>query len=202
MIDMKSFFANKMNTFLILLCLVIIGIIGLLIWQNYKQTHQGNIFSGNGRIESTEINISPRISEKVNEIYVKEGDYVKTGQILVQMNTDSLEAQRKEAKGKLLEAQNTVIVDQSKLTQKKSEKASAVAVLKMREAELEVAEKRMNRSSTLVKEGAASQQTADDDLASYKSALAAVDASTAQVEAADAAIVTAEKEIIKARIFS
>lgn len=198
MIDAKTFFSNKMNWFLVLLCLVIIAIIGLLIWQKYKQTHQGNIFSGNGRIEATEINISPRISEKVKEIYVKEGDYVKTGQVLVQMNTDSLEAQLKEAKGKLLEAQNTVVVDESKLTQKNSEKASTIAVLKQREAELEVAVKRKNRSSTLVKEGATSQQTADDDLAAYKSALAAVDASRAQVEAADAAIVTAEKEIIKA----
>ena len=153
MIDMKSFFSNKMNRFLILLCLVIIGIIGLLSWQKYKQTHQGNIFSGNGRIESTEINISPRISEKVKEIYVKEGDYVKAGQILVQMDTDSLEAQLKEAKGKLLEAQNTVIVDESKLAQKKSEKASAVAVLKQREAELEVAEKRRIVLQRLLKKG-------------------------------------------------
>lgn len=122
MIDAKTFFSNKMNWFLVLLCLVIIAVIGLLIWQKYKQTHQGNIFSGNGRIEATEINIAPRISEKVKEIYVKEGDYVKVGQILVQMNTDSLEAQLKEANGKLLEAQNTVVVDESKLIQKKAKR--------------------------------------------------------------------------------
>lgn len=199
MIDRKEIFANKMNMFLTLLGLVIIAIICLLIWQKYQQSHQGNIFSGNGRIEATEINISPRISEKVQEIYVKEGDYVKTDQTLVQMNTDSLKAQLKEAKGKWLEAQTMVIVDESKRTQKKSERASAIAVLKQRGAELEVAKKRMQRSSTLVKEGATSQQIADDDLAAYKSALAAVDAARAQVEAADAAISTAENEIIKAK---
>lgn len=198
MIDVKKMLADKKNLFIAALVLVIIGILALLTWQNYAATHKGNIFSGNGRIEATEINISPRIPEKVKEIYVNEGDYVKSGEVLVQMNTDSLEAQLKEAKGKLLEAQNTVVVNQSKLVQQKSEKASAVAVLKQREAELEVAEKRMKRSSTLVKEGAASQQTTDDDIAGYKSALAAVDASTAQVEAADAAIITAQKEIVRA----
>lgn len=153
MIDIKKLLADKKNLFIAVLVLIIIGILGLLIWQNYIATHKGNIFSGNGRIEATEINISPRIPEKVKEIYVKEGDYVKVGQVLVQMNTDSLEAQLKEAQGKLLEAQNTVVVNQSKLVQQKSEKASAVAVLKQREAELEVAEKRMKRSSTLVKRG-------------------------------------------------
>lgn len=198
MIDVTKMLADKKKLFIAVLGLIIIGILALLVWQNYKETHKGNIFSGNGRIEATEINISPRIPEKVKEIYVKEGDYVKVGQVLVQMNTDSLEAQLKEAQGKLLEAQSSVVVNQSKLVQKGSEKASAVAVLKQREAELEVAEKRTRRSSTLAKEGATSQQTADDDVAGHKSAIAAIDAATAQVEAADAAIITAEKEIIRA----
>jgi HlyD family secretion protein len=197
MIDTKKWFSDKKKLFFGVLGLIIIAILALIGWQKYRQTHQSNIFSGNGRIEATEINIAPRIPGQVKELYVKEGDYVKSGQVLVQMDTDSLEAQLKEAQGKLLEAQNAVVVNQSKLAQKRSEKASSVAVLRQRDAELVVAEKRMKRSSTLIKEGATSQQTADDDFAGYKSSQAAVDAATAQVEAAEAALITAEKEIVR-----
>lgn len=175
-----------------------IGILAYVIWDNFIASKQGNIFSGNGRIEATEINIAPRISGQVKEILVQEGDYVRKGQVLVYMDPDVLDAQLKEAQGILLKAQTTVASNNSKLIQKKSEKKSVEASLKQREAELEVAEKRMRRSSTLVLEGAASQQTADDDKAAYKSAIAARDAVQAQIEAADAAIVTAQREVVEA----
>lgn len=184
---------------MIVLGIIIVGILAYVIWQSYELHKEKEIISGNGRIEATEINISPRISQQIKEILVDEGDYVKKGQVLVYMDTDSLEAQLKEAQGKLLQVRSDVATNESKHIQKKSEKASAEAVLKQREAELEVAEKRMARSTKLVKEGATSQQTADDDVATYKSASAAKNAAEAQVEAADAAIKTAQSEIAAAQ---
>lgn len=179
--------------------LIIIGILAFVLWQSYMQHKKKDIISGNGRIEATEINIAPRYAGQIKKLLVKEGDYVKAGQILVYMDPDVLEAQLREAKGKLLEAKSSVAINQSKLIQKKSEKAAAEAVLKQREAELEVSEKRLARSSKLVLEGATSQQTADDDSASFKSAAAAKNAAIAQVEADDAAIVTAQEEVAGAK---
>ena len=51
----------------------------------------------------------------------------------------------------------------------------------------------------MVLEGATSQQTADDDYASFKSAVAAKNAAIAQVEADDAAIATAQEEVAGAK---
>ncbi len=198
MIDIKKWAEDKRKWLTIGLGIVVVGIIALVIWQNYLASHKGDIFSGNGRIEATEINIAPRISGMVKAILVEEGDYVKAGQVLVQMDTDVLDAQLKETQGALLKEKVSIAVNKSKLMQRKSEKAYAEAVLKQREAELEVAEKRLARSSTLVKEGATSQQTADDDLAAYKSAVATRDATLAQIEAAEAAIETAQQEVAEA----
>lgn len=184
---------------LIALGFLIIGILAVVIWQSYKQHQSRDFISGNGRIEATEINIAPRIGGQILKILVHEGDYVKSGEILVYMDPDSLEAQLREAQGKLLQARSVIATDLSKVAQRKSEKAAANAVLKQREAELEVAEKRLARSSKLVMEGATSQQTADDDTAAFKSARAAKDAALSQIEAADAAIITAQEEVTAAK---
>lgn len=186
----------KKNKWLIaVIGLFVIGIVAFIIWQNYIANKKGDIISGNGRIEATEINISPRMAGHVKEILVQEGDYVKAGQVVVLMDTNVLEAQLKEAQGRLLTAKSGVAINRSKLIQRKSERASIEATLRQREAELEVAQKRLSRSSKLVLEGATSQQTFDDDEATYKSAFAAKNAALAQVEAADAAIITAQEEV-------
>ncbi|PWU07555.1 MAG: glycoside hydrolase family 43 [Verrucomicrobia bacterium] len=177
---------------------LIIGIIAFVLWQSYMQHKKKGIISGNGRIEATEINIAPRMAGQILKLLVKEGDYVKAGEILVYMDPDVLEAQLREAQGKLLKARTDVTTSQSKLMQKKSEKAAAEAILVQREAELEVAQKRLARSSKLVEEGATSEQIFDDDTAASKSAEAAVNAARAQLEAAEAAIATAQDEVAAA----
>ena len=52
---------------------------------------------GNGRIEATEIDVATRLPGRVEEILVREGDFVKAGQPLARMQLDSLDAQRAEA---------------------------------------------------------------------------------------------------------
>lgn len=189
---------DKKKGFIAVLGLLIIGVAAFMIWQNYIAGKKGNIITGNGRIEATEINIAPRIAGRIKEILVQEGDYVHAGQVVVLMDTNVLEAQLREAQGRLLTAKSAVAINKSKLIQRRSERASVDATLKQREAELEVAQKRLGRSSKLVAEGATSQQTFDDDEATYKSAFAARNAARAQVEAADAAIRTAQEEVIGA----
>lgn len=194
----KRLMTIEKKTWIKILGVFVIIIVGFIIWYDYLVSKNTNIIGGNGRIEATEINIASRMPGKVKKIFVHEGDYVKVGQVLVQMDTDVLNAQLKEAKGQLLMAQSSVAINQSRLIQAKNKKASADAVLKQREAELEVAKKRLARSSRLVLDGAASKQEVDDDKATYESAIAAKNASLAQTGEAEAAIVTAEREIIGA----
>lgn len=130
---------------------------------------------------------------------VREGDFVETGQVVVRMNTDVLEADFKEAMAKLLQAQSLVAVSEKELLQKQSDKTAAEAQFKKDEAELENAEKTLARSTALAPEGAFSQQEFDNDQARYKAAVAAGNASKAKVETADAAIATVREQIIGAQ---
>lgn len=52
--------------------------------------------SGNGRIKRTEINVAPKIAGRLSQLLVKEGDFIKARQIVAQMDTATLEAQREQ----------------------------------------------------------------------------------------------------------
>ncbi len=184
---------------LIPLSLIVIGIILLImIWQYFGGAGHRNIIKSNGRIEATEINIAPRMSARVKEILVHEGDYVNAGQVIAYMDTDVLNAQLKEAQGIELQADSLVTISQSRLSQSKSEKSVAEAQFSQREVEMEAAERKWNRSSKLLSEGAISKQSADDDWVAYKNAMTSKDTSQAHMDAANAAIDTAQEEVIGA----
>src|SRR3954451_16239857 len=71
---------------------------GYFAWQQFgKPRLPADIASGNGRIEATEIDISTKTAGRLKEILVNEGDFVTAGQVLAQMDTAQLEAQRRQA---------------------------------------------------------------------------------------------------------
>ncbi|MBD3770687.1 MAG: HlyD family efflux transporter periplasmic adaptor subunit [Rhodobacterales bacterium] len=151
--------------------------------------------SGNGRIEATEINIATKIPGRVEEILVREGDFVTAGEPLARMQIDTLEAQREEASASHDRAIQSVAVAKAQVALATSDAASAQAIVRQREAELEAAKQRLARSETLSAEGASSQQELDDDRARVRSVEAALAASKAQASAARAGITAAEAQV-------
>ncbi len=78
------------------------------LWKQSQDQGPGPGFArGNGRLEATEIDISTKLAGRVTEIRVEEGDFVKTGQILAVMQTDTLEAQLLEAKAEVQKSHNS-----------------------------------------------------------------------------------------------
>ena len=181
--------------------IAILVIVALLAWKYYKGLQGKDIVKANGRIEATEINIAAKYAGRIAEEFVDEGDYVTTGQVVAKMDTDVLQAQLREAKAKVKEAESTIATKRSKLVQSESEKAAAQATVLQRQAELWAARKRMDRTSTLATRAAVSQQEADDDKARVETFDAAVSAAKAKVAAAEAAITTARSEVLEAQSF-
>src|SRR5437016_1083675 len=68
------------------------------------------IASGNGRIESKEVDVSAKLPLRVKEVLVAEGDLVKPGQIVVQMDTVTLDAELAEAEASVAAAQEKLAV--------------------------------------------------------------------------------------------
>ena len=170
----------------------------LFIWQSLQTALPAGFSSGNGRIEATEIDIATKIAGRVEAIMADEGDSVSAGQILAKLDTGVLEAQLREAQARLRQSMNAIETARTRVIQRQGEKAAANALILQRKAELDVAQKHLQRSESLVREDAIAVQQLDDDQATFLSAQAVLRAAESQLVAADAAIATAKSQAIEA----
>lgn len=152
-------------------------------------------FSSNGRIEATEIDVSSKLSGRVQDILVADGDFVSAGQILAHMQVLTLEAQHDEARARFQQAITAVSSAEAQVAVRVSDRLAVLALVAQRESELDAATRRQARSETLTREGASSEQELDDDRARVRSVRAAVMAAKAQVQAAQSAITAARAQV-------
>jgi len=184
--------------------LVLAGIVAAVVaaialWMALRPTGPGEDFiSGNGRIEATEVNVSAKLAGRVEEILVHEGEFVDAGQLLVRMQTTVLTAQRDEANAMLQQAITSVDAAKAEVAMRESELAAAHANTVESESSLDAAARRLTRSETLSKEGAASLQDLDDDRARVRSARAVVSAAQSQAVAARSAVEAARAQVVGA----
>lgn len=158
-----------------------------------------SIASGNGRIEAVEIDIATKAPGRIKAILVREGEFVTVGQVLARMDTDVLDAQRKEAEAQLQRAVIGVGTAENQVKQREAEQEAAAAVIAQRDAELNAAQRRLARSAALAPKNVISEQTLDDDRARFQSAKAALSAARAQVAAAQAAAGAARSQVVDAK---
>lgn len=178
----------------------IIAVIGVLVWTELRPSGLGEGFaSGNGRIEATEIDVATKSAGRVLEILVDEGDFVQPGQVLARMDNEVLQAQLNQARAQVRQGDNAILTAQAMVAQRESERATAEAVVNQRRAELTAAQKRHQRTETLVGHNAMARQQLDDDLAAMQSAHAALAAASSQVISADAGIAAAKSQVIEAQ---
>lgn len=109
-----------------------------------------------GRVTSTNSDISSKLSGKVSEIMVKEGDRVKEGDVLLKIESKELEAQ-------LMQAQSGVLVAQAnyekvKSGARKEQKSQAKAAYESAKKSEELAKTNYERSKLLYESGGLSKQ--------------------------------------------
>jgi HlyD family secretion protein len=190
---------KKWSRLLVILAVIALAAgTGFYIWQKLHPKNVG-FASGNGRIEATDIDIAAKLAGRIEKIFVGEGDFAKAGQLLVQMQTDTLEAQLNEARAQRDMAVHNVNAAEAQVAAKESEKAAAAATVAQREANFDGAHSRLVRTEQLTREKVTSSQQLDDDRASEHAAEAAVKAAQAEVAAAQAATEAARAELVKAK---
>lgn len=174
---------------------VIVAVAAYSIWHGMRDTAPGKGFAGgNGRIEATEMDIAAKLAARVDKVLVQEGDFVKEGQELVVMQTDTLKAQKAEAIALHYQAIAEELRAKAQVSLKQSDKVAAKAVVGQRASDLDKTERRLARTSVLSKRGAVSVQDFDDDETAMHAAKAALASAQAQVTVADAGIKAAEAE--------
>lgn len=186
--------------------LVRAGIPGLIVgiavayWITSRPSGPGAGFvSGNGRIEATEIDVATKLSGRVLEILVDEGDFVRVGQPLAQMQVEVLDAQRDEARAQTQQAVTAVASAEAQVVARQSDTTSAQAMVGQRASELDAAQRRFARSETLTRSGALAVQEFDDDRARLRGAEAVLTGAQAQVSAAQAAVRAAQAQVVGAK---
>ena len=125
----------------------IVAFIGIKYAIKKKNALPEGIASGNGRLEATLVDISAKEALRVKEIRVQEGALVKAGEVLVQMDTDTLTAQLAEANAAVQAAEEKLAVAKASIVKQKSE--------------IDLADVEENRSKRLVEQGAGSQRELD-----------------------------------------
>ena len=159
--------------------LVLLALIcaGAFFWLQIEEAEKTvSIASGNGRIEATEVDIATKYNGRVAEILCNEGDYLAEDQIVARMDTQSLQAQLRQAKASVEQARHS--------------KSYAQALVQQRTVELDVAAKDYDRSKATHESNthAISIKQLDHDQAAMETAKALLAEAKAQVLQADAAM--------------
>jgi len=192
----------------IIISLLVIAAIGMT-WYLVKSYKEEAIYrnpafaSGNGRLEATEINIAAKLAGKIEQLLVDEGDYVKAGQLLVQMQTNTLVAELEQAKAQikvkeaeLEQAKAQLQVEEASLAAANASLASAKSALAAKTSTFNNAKSRYERSKELMEKDVTSRQTFENDEALFQSAAADVDAAKADIQSVEADIQSVEATIV------
>lgn len=163
------------------LVLLLLAAGGLGYWKSLHDRLPEGLSMGNGRLESTEVQIASKVPGRLAEVLVDEGDKVTRGQLLARIDTRTMEAQRSQAEAEVLRARENY--------------AAAQASVQLRQSELLLASQELKRVREIYQRKFASQQLLDQQQARYDTATSAVVAARAQLAAIKAAIGAAEAQV-------
>jgi HlyD family secretion protein len=175
--------------------LALIGFLGFRFWTARQNALPDGIASGNGRLEAKIVDVATKEPLRVLKINVDEGAIVKPGDVLVQMDTSTLEGEKLEAEAKVAAATERLALAEASIAKSSSERRLATT--------------EMQRTSGMLNDQAASQREVDVRRAKVGTTQAAVDEANAslataqrEVEAAKAAVTTIQTRIDDATLKS
>jgi HlyD family secretion protein len=171
--------------------LVVVGagaFLGYRYWQSSQSAIPPGIAYGNGRLEAKLADAASKESLRIKEILVNEGDLVKPGQVLVLLDTVTLDAELAEARASVAAAEEKI--------------AATEAAIARRNSEIRLAQIEVERARNLVRQRAGSQRELDVRNMQVESTRAALAEEQAKLETAkqDVEVARAKGATIQTRI--
>ena len=154
---------------------IIVAIIGFLVLDRDPDIIQG-------QVEVSEYRVSSKVPGRILELRVKEGDYVKVGDILAILDAPEVRAKMEQAQS--AESAAAALELKAQNGARKEQIQGAFSVLQQAKAGFEIAEKSYNRVQRLYDEGVMSAQKRDEAYANYKAMEAQVKAAQSQYDMA------------------
>ncbi|SIO60446.1 HlyD family secretion protein [Singulisphaera sp. GP187] len=163
----------------------LVAVVAFFGWQVWKARQApalpAGIVSGNGRIESIQVDITAKYPGRLVQLLAREGDLVKPGQVLARMDTLELEAQLARAKAQVAEAEDSVATAKSDILQ--------------RESNLKLAEQKYARGQVLLNRRTISREEWDQLRAERDASKAAVESENSRLRAAMHSVEAALAEV-------
>jgi HlyD family secretion protein len=136
------------------------------------------------------VNLSPKTSGRIAQLYVEQGDKVKSGEVIARMESRDIEAQRVQAKANIAQAQARL--KELQVGNRPEEIAQAQATVVQNQAQvadaqarLNLARERVTRNQALASEGAISRDQLDAVLNEERTARAGLERVQASVREAE-----------------
>ncbi|MEK6450630.1 MULTISPECIES: HlyD family secretion protein [Myroides] len=121
-----------------------------------------------GQVEATQINVASKIPGRISDIYVKEGEQVKAGQVLLQISTPEIDAKLTQAESVQKAAQ--ALDDKANKGAREEEIQAAFNMWQQAKVGAELAEKTYARIENLFNEKVLPAQKRDEAYTQYKAA--------------------------------
>jgi HlyD family secretion protein len=199
----------------------------LLVWTAFfaNPSLPDSIVGLSGRIEGDDSAVAPKVTGKIIELTVREGDPVTAGQVIARLDDAQIRAQEEAARAALVDAQakarsaneqinvlqeqlheNQLQTTQSKtdaegrVRQAQADLTAAEADLAQQEAALKLAEFNRDAYTRLAKTGAVSEQQGLQMQATADQQKAAVAAAERRVESAQGGLTTAQANLDNPKI--
>lgn len=138
--------------------------------------------AGSGTVISKDtVNLSPKTTGRVAELYVQQGDRVKAGQVVARMEVGSLTAERQQRQAQLAQAE----ADYAKVLagNRDEDIRQAEARLVTAQSQMDLTAARLDRFEDLAQQGAISQNELDQYVSEATSAVASFDEAEQHLEA-------------------
>ena len=187
----------KSNKVLILVVVVVAAgaFLGWKYLQARKYALPNGIASGNGRIEAKLVDATAKEPLRVKDILVDEGDLVQPGQVLVHLDTVTLDAQLASAKAQVASAQEQLAVVNAAIEKSKSQ----VTLAKI---EVDRAEKLLAENASSQREVDVRRTTVETTTASLAEDRARLNTAQQQVAVAEANVAAVQSRIDDATLVS
>lgn len=206
----------------IVLVLVVLTVLGLTLWATLFRAKAipTNVVFVSGRIESDDSSVAPKVSGRIREISVREGDSVKVGQVLATLDDAQIRAREEQASSVVSQSearvqrarqqiavlqqqllQSEIGIDQAqtdaqgRVSQAEAQVASAEASLAQAQTNYEQARYDAERFGELAKEGIEPERVARQTKAIADAQAEAVRAARKQIDAAKGALEAARANL-------
>ena len=191
---------KKTFAFILFPLIIILGAVTLYLYREYKRTH---ISTDDAFVDGRVHVIASKIPGTVKVIHIKDNQFLKKGDIILEIDPTDYEVRVKDARAgletereRLSEIRNRVDTVKKQLTEIIASLEAARANVELQMANLELAKANLQRSEYLLKKEAIPKQQYDNSKTTYEVAVAQVKAAQDQAKQIEASLET-QRSLIK-----